>query len=735
MGGKPTKSATKRAYRPGSGHEQSPPQTVHPQTEQRPTQQPPVKSDVELGHVKAVLQQPHSEGVHTKSVVQKVQNISLEDDEFDAQPSPQAPEAKPTAPRAPAAWFTSQQGESLDEMMSRVRAVGEPKLLFGVCTTQGMFAEGPELAKRLGGKADRPVHLQVVSHALTSEWQPAELHLMAIFEPDTVCKQLVLDGGATPAEWKLDARTVEEAILAALAQQKMPRDPDVVLVTAPGEHMVQCRVGLSAAISEFVPVFGASSAADSAYCGIVGPSVLGLRQIGITLVWTPLQLFFTMNSGYFPSSWSGIATKVSAGGYRLAEIDGAPAADVYNRWTGYALGKEIDDATDVEAAATKYVLGKVPYYDEEGSPNFLLLQAKRIEGMGLVLDIPVNEGDEVVLALLHPQLSPAAQLKKSRHLFSGLCTRYKRMLGGLLLTSSAVIESTGGMHSDAVRSRYRDFCADLSQLMEKSRHPDLPNLTRSPTTGPGGSQTFCVGAIPLQLGQVCSGVSGCSTMMHTGMFIGAPAYNPDYGSEKPPPSGNVVFVFTDIEHSTDLWEWDPSILPEIQHTHDLLMRKSIRQHGGYEVKTEGDAFWIAFGTVHNAVMFALNAQDELAAAAWPPRLAQYKFTPTVRDGERVVFAGPRVRMGVAIGVDVQDFQDSTTQRQQYAGHSVVLSGMIGDCGNGGQIVITQQVWESGPGGGGLRSAIFRNFSAIAFCLPTSRACWCAVCPLCRSAAP
>lgn len=46
-----------------------------------------------------------------------------------------------------------------------------------------------------------------------------------------------------------------------------------------------------------------------------------------------------------------------------------------------------------------------------------------------------------------------------------------------------------------------------------------------------------------------------------------------------------------------------------------VMREGIAANGGYEINTEGDAFHIAFTTVAQAVVFAMEAQ---VCAAPPP---------------------------------------------------------------------------------------------------------------------
>ncbi|HWT78825.1 MAG TPA: hypothetical protein VN648_08470, partial [Candidatus Methylomirabilis sp.] len=59
-----------------------------------------------------------------------------------------------------------------------------------------------------------------------------------------------------------------------------------------------------------------------------------------------------------------------------------------------------------------------------------------------------------------------------------------------------------------------------------------------------------------------------------------------------------------------------------------LIRAAVAAHGGFEVKTEGDGFFIAFGDAVEAVEACADAQRALTAYGWPP------------DGE------VRVRMGL-----------------------------------------------------------------------------------------
>ena len=68
-------------------------------------------------------------------------------------------------------------------------------------------------------------------------------------------------------------------------------------------------------------------------------------------------------------------------------------------------------------------------------------------------------------------------------------------------------------------------------------------------------------------------------------------------SEVAAPTGDVSLVFTDIKNSTLLWETYPIAMRSAIKMHNELMRRQLRIIGGYEVKTEGDAFMVAFPTV------------------------------------------------------------------------------------------------------------------------------------------
>ena len=84
----------------------------------------------------------------------------------------------------------------------------------------------------------------------------------------------------------------------------------------------------------------------------------------------------------------------------------------------------------------------------------------------------------------------------------------------------------------------------------------------------------------------------------------------------PLPTGNVTFLFTDIEGSTRLWEADRDAMAEVVARHDALLRVTIESHGGQVFKTVGDGFCAAFDTAVGGVSAAAAVQGAVAAEDW-----------------------------------------------------------------------------------------------------------------------
>jgi predicted ATPase/class 3 adenylate cyclase len=137
------------------------------------------------------------------------------------------------------------------------------------------------------------------------------------------------------------------------------------------------------------------------------------------------------------------------------------------------------------------------------------------------------------------------------------------------------------------------------------------------------------------------------------------------GIDHPLPSGTATFLFTDIQGSTEMVQrLDLSFWEEILETHHRLLREQWTSHDGHEVKTEGDAFFVAFHLATDAVAACVAAQKSLAAHPWPED------------------AQVRVRMGLHTG------QARLVGESDYVGLDVHRAARIVSTAHGGQVVMS-----------------------------------------------
>ena len=124
------------------------------------------------------------------------------------------------------------------------------------------------------------------------------------------------------------------------------------------------------------------------------------------------------------------------------------------------------------------------------------------------------------------------------------------------------------------------------------------------------------------------------------------------------PTGTVTMLFTDVEGSTKLLQELGDAYGDALHEHRRLLRRAFTAHGGVEVDTQGDAFFIAFAKASDAVAAAVGSQRAL-------------------DG------GPiKVRMGLHTG-------EPQLTDEGYVGLDVHKAARIAAVGHGGQVLLSQ----------------------------------------------
>ncbi|TFK44074.1 hypothetical protein BDQ12DRAFT_640483 [Crucibulum laeve] len=161
--------------------------------------------------------------------------------------------------------------------------------------------------------------------------------------------------------------------------------------------------------------------------------------------------------------------------------------------------------------------------------------------------------------------------------------------------------------------------------------------------------------------------------------------------EVPPPTGHVALVFTDIRNSTHLWEVNPG-MPTAMRLHNSLLRRQLRFCGGYEVKTEGDAFMCSFPTALSAVWWCLAVQNKLLTEPWPLEILECEDGKPIHDDitGQILARGLSVRMGIHCGFPVCE-TDPTTHRMDYFGPMVNRAARINGSAAGGQIMCSTEI--------------------------------------------
>ena len=162
-------------------------------------------------------------------------------------------------------------------------------------------------------------------------------------------------------------------------------------------------------------------------------------------------------------------------------------------------------------------------------------------------------------------------------------------------------------------------------------------------------------------------------------------------NSRPPPgitSGTATLVFTDIRSSTSIWEAVPQGMCEALKIHNRIIREAMDEFEGYEVKTIGDAFMVAFATVLDGVNFGLRVHEALRNATWPAELLHFRLCADTGP----LWGGLTVRIGVNAGpVTVE--KNTLTGRTDYFGHTVNVASRLESTCKPGAVGLRHEVWQ------------------------------------------
>jgi class 3 adenylate cyclase len=147
------------------------------------------------------------------------------------------------------------------------------------------------------------------------------------------------------------------------------------------------------------------------------------------------------------------------------------------------------------------------------------------------------------------------------------------------------------------------------------------------------------------------------------------------------PDGTVTILFSDVEDSSVLFERLGDLrAQEILRAHNEIVREQTALQNGFEVKSMGDGFMIAFSSARRALFCAINIQKALAAYS-----EQNKEQPI------------RVRIGLHVGEVIRESAD-------FFGKAVILAARIAARARGGEILVSSTLRDLTESAGDLRFA-------------------------------
>jgi class 3 adenylate cyclase len=165
---------------------------------------------------------------------------------------------------------------------------------------------------------------------------------------------------------------------------------------------------------------------------------------------------------------------------------------------------------------------------------------------------------------------------------------------------------------------------------------------------------------------------------------------PDLGPNTAP-DGMLTLLFSDIAASTEMTERLGDLRwMDLLREHNAIVRERVAAHGGFEVKTIGDAFMVAFQSARRALTCAMDIQRAFSAYAR-------------ENPDREI----RVRVGLHAGEPVREGGD-------FYGKSVIVASRIAGQARGGEILASSLLKDLVESAGDIRFGEMREIELKGF---------------------
>ena len=207
----------------------------------------------------------------------------------------------------------------------------------------------------------------------------------------------------------------------------------------------------------------------------------------------------------------------------------------------------------------------------------------------------------------------------------------------------------------------------------------------------GVSSTNAGNEYPTYLADYAASIEAVASLVY--------AEKPDLRSQAAP-DGTVTILFSEIEGSTaKTEELGDQRWMDVLREHNAIVREHLAAHEGFEVKSEGDGFMLAFQSARKALQCAIETQKAFAKRAEPSDVPI------------------QVRMGLHTGEMIKEGDD-------FFGKHVILAARIAAQADGGEILVSSLLRELTASGGDIdfgepRSVELKGLAGVQEMFPIS----------------
>ncbi|KAL0232366.1 hypothetical protein PCE1_002707 [Barthelona sp. PCE] len=459
-----------------------------------------------------------------------------------------------------------------------------------------------------------------------------------------------------------------------------------------------------------VQVFGATVASSNSGVGFIA-NQKGFTYDGIIFapMWpsNPIMKFFSVP--FSPTSITGKVTRFGESLKIIEEIDGMPAAIVFNRWAAQRF-RNLVESLDIESNELKVIdvvheaayfpLGEFLMPSEVGEDYYRIYAVGGIRTDGaliLMKEIPLDSLDGEGNIVLTSMVSHPFTIFSKIESFSQNLISCGDSDGGLLFVNLAINQGLDAYQNDIFNMLLQQAIDSSFVMIHSLAEFSTEVLTNPKPLNSSSSDVFSnmVNTSMNSQTLMIQPVGGQNTLLTRSTTSSLCFMSFSHDTQPSVPYGDVCILFAKLDGGALLWTRHADIMDYVASMYCDVFRQALQHHvfGGYEVKVEGETFMVAFSNPARAIDFAIYVQTALLLAPWHDKLLnQPRYGEMYDDQRRLIWRGPRIKMGLSFG-NPKVKLNTVNRRLDFFGTDVNLAARISSLAEGGQILVSKSVTQ------------------------------------------